>query len=187
MGDVSELLQTLYRGDRDGAAILTERRREYGPPLDLFEAAATGDAERVAACLDERPEDAQAWSVDGFTALHLAAFFAHPIAVELLLERGAPVNAASDNTQRVQPLHSAAASGDVTVVKLLLGAGADPNAVQRLGFTPLHAAAQNGSREMVEALLAAGASPARANDEGETPADLAARGGHDDIRDRLTG
>ncbi|HEX7222533.1 MAG TPA: ankyrin repeat domain-containing protein [Candidatus Limnocylindrales bacterium] len=67
----------------------------------------------------------------------------------------------------------------------LLGAGADPNARQRHGYTPLHAAAENGNEAMVERLLDAGADPAAATDDGRTPADLARAGGHDKLASRL--
>jgi cytohesin len=64
-------------------------------------------------------------------------------------------------------------------VKLLLEAGADPNAAQDGGFTPLHSAANNDDRESAEALLAAGADPGLKTDEGKTPAQLAGDGTRD--------
>ena len=45
--------------------------------------------------------------------------------------------AVARNDMRVQPLHSAAALGDVDAVRALLDAGADPNAEQQGGFRPL--------------------------------------------------
>jgi ankyrin repeat protein len=44
-------------------------------------------------------------------------------------------------------------------VKLLLDAGADPNAQQESGFTPLMAAEQHDDREIIDLLLQAGAAP----------------------------
>ncbi len=86
---------------------------------------------------------------------------------------------ARNESIRVTPLHSAAAGSHSGIVKLLLEAGADPNASQDGGFTPLHSAAQNDDRESVEALLAAGADPARPADDGRTAAELAG----DSVRD----
>ena len=175
---MSDLLQAVYRGD-DAArdAILRERA-----PSTVFEAAAVGSVERLDALLD----DPGAVAEDGFTPLHLAAFFRHPEAVRLLLSRGAPVNAVAANPMRVQPLHSAAAGGDPECVRLLVEAGADVDARQEGGFTPLHACAQNGDEAAVSALLAAGADPVLATDDGRTAADFARDAGHHAVVARLS-
>ena len=174
---MSDLLQAVYRGDdttRD--EILATRA-----PDTVFEAAAVGDTGRLAELLD----DPAATAGDGYTPLHLAAFFGHADAVRLLLDRGAPVGAVAENPMRVQPLHSAAAGGDTACVRLLVDAGADVNARQEGGFVPLHAAAQNGDAAAVELLLAAGADPSLPTDDGRTAADLAREAGHEAVVDRL--
>src|SRR4029077_2716935 len=102
---------------------------------------------------------ARAFAGDGFTALHLAAFFGKAESARLLLDAGAEVNAISDNEMRVEPLHSAAAGGHRDVCRVLLAAGADVDAVQRDSYAPLHAAAQLGDDELVELFLAGGAAP----------------------------
>ncbi len=130
------------------------------PALDVFDAAAVGRTHGLEALLDGEPGLATAWSADGFTALHLAAFFGQEDAAKILLERGAEPNVVARNaTIVVTPLHSAAAGAHSAIVKLLLAAGADPNARQPGGFTALDAAQQNGDDESAEALLAAGATP----------------------------
>ena len=58
----------------------------------------------------------------------------------------------------VQPLHSAAANGNVESCRLLLEAGADPNARQQGEFTPMDAAIQQGDDEMIALLERYGAS-----------------------------
>lgn len=175
---MSDLLAAVYRGD-DAArdAILAARR-----PSTVFEAAAVGDLD----ALRSYDADPGAVAEDGFTPLHLAAFFRHPEAVRVLLERGAPAGAVAANPMRVQPLHSAAAGGDAECVRLLLDAGADVDARQEGGFVALHAAAQNGDSAMVEMLLAAGADPSLATDDGRTAAGLARSAGHDAIVSRLS-
>ena len=175
---MSDLLQAVYRGD-DAARdeILAARA-----PETVFEAAAVGDTAR----LGELLADPAAVADDGFTPLHLAAFFRHPDAVRLLLDRGAPVDAVAGNPTKVRPLHSAAAGGDFDCVRLLVDAGADVNAAQQSGFVPLHAAAQNGDEAALEALLAAGADPSVATEDGRTAADLAREAGHDAVVARLT-
>lgn len=177
---VSPVLQALYEGRREDAEELARNHT-----LDAFEAAALGRTERLAELLDADPKAARAAGRDGFTALHLAAFFGHPEAVRLLLERGADVDAVAANAMAVHPLHAGAASARADVVALLLGAGADPNSTQQLGFTALHEAALNGRLEMVDALVAAGADPGQPDAEGRTAADHAERGGHDELARRL--
>jgi ankyrin repeat protein len=178
---VSELLQAVYRGDTEARdAILGERA-----PADVFEAAAVGDLDRLGALLEADASRAAAFAEDGFTALHLAAFFGHVEAVRLLLRHGAKLESVAENPMRVRPLHSAAASGDRAVVRLLVDAGADLDAKQEGGFTPLHAVAQNGDDEGVELLLEAGALPDPRTDDGRTPEDLALAAGHRMLAARL--
>jgi ankyrin repeat protein len=74
---------------------------------------------------------------------------------------------------------------DVAIVKMLLEAGADPNARQERGFVPLHDAAANGNSALVEVLLNHGALSDVRTDDGKTPADMAAERGHHEVADRL--
>lgn len=167
----SELLEALYRGDRDAleAALAAE------PELTIFEAAAVGRVERVHELLLLEGGFVDLWSPDGFTALHLAAFFGHQEIAAELLRRGADVNAVARNHLGVQPINSAAAGNHTEVVRVLLEHGADPNAREAAGFAPIHAAAQNGNDELYELLVARGADREAAADDGRTAADL--RGG----------
>jgi len=116
---------------------------------------------------------AKAYSNDGFTALHLATFFGQPEAAEELLCHGADMNAVATNPMKVAVINSAAASGRADLVKMVLRAGANPNARQMMGYTALHAAAARDSVEMVQALLDAGADPSLRSDDGQFPADKA--------------
>ncbi len=156
-----------------------------GDDLDVFEAAAVGRADLVRGALAEDSHAALSWTPDGFTALHLAAFFGTEEAIGALLEAGAELDAPSRNTMRVTPLHAAAASRHVAICRTLVERGADVNAVQRAGFTPLMAAAENGDGELVELLLAAGADATRRADDGRTAADLARAAGHAPLALRL--
>ena len=173
---LSPVLYALY----NGKSKLVEPLLEANPPLDVFAAAAAGRTRGLGELIDAERELVTSWSPDGFTALHLAAFFGQEDAAKLLLERGAEVNVVARNPSIVvTPLHSAAAGSHAGIVKLLLEHGADPNAAQDGGFTPLHSAAQNDDRESVEALLEAGADPALKTDDGKSPADLAGERTHD--------
>jgi ankyrin repeat protein len=165
--------------------MVTDALLAADPDLDIFEASALGYADRLAEHLDTDPAAARAWSADGFTPLHLAAFFGKAEVARRLLDAGADVNAVSQNAMRVEPLHSAAAGRHHEVCRALLIAGADVNAVQRDDYTPLHAAAQHGDDELVELFLSAGADPAARIADGSTPADLADTAGHPDVARRL--
>jgi ankyrin repeat protein len=156
MAELSPILQALYRGDRDEAERLHAEARE----LDVFDAAALGDVERLRTVLADDGDAVHAWSPDGFTALHYAAYFDGPGAARLLIEHGADLEAVSTNEEfapQARPLHSAVAAGRGDVVEVLLHAGADPNARQHGGFTPLMAAEQAGNLELAEVLIRHGA------------------------------
>ena len=155
------------------------------PALDLLEAAAVGDARRVAQWLEN--EDAvDRRSGDGFTALHYAAFFGWPEIASLLIAAGADVAAVAANPMAVQPLHSASAASHRAVAERLLAAGANPDARQQGGYVPLHAAAQNGDEALVDLLLGRGADPSLETDDGRSSADIARAAGHEELAGRLT-
>lgn len=181
---VSATMHALYHGRRD----IAEAIAAAGPELDLFEAAALGRVDRVRELLAANPGLATAHSADGFTALHFPAFFGIGDAATMsrvLIDGGADVNARSENSFSVLPIHSAAAGNHDEVVAVLVDGGADVNARQPGGWTPLHGAARNGSLATVERLLAAGADPAARNDDGRSALDLARTAGHDAIVARL--
>jgi len=79
----------------------------------------------------------------------------HRKVAELLLERGADVNAA--DTLFNTPLHLAALVDNQEVVKLLIERGADVNARNNRGWTPLHIAAYWNHPELAELLIEKGA------------------------------
>ena len=161
----SRLMEALYEGRTDEAEAIAEERED----LDVFEAAAMGDVERLRTLLDENVGLTVAWSEDGFPALHFAAFFGHPEAVKLLVERGANLEARSTNEQfalDAAPLHSAAAAGHLEACRALLDAGADVNAVQQGGYTALLDAAANKNQELVDFLVERGADREARLDDG---------------------
>jgi ankyrin repeat protein len=153
---MSDVLLAIYRGDRDEAERLPASRE-----LDVFEASALGHTERLREVLDADPSLSNAWADDGFQPLGLASFFGHAGASRVLVERGAEVNSPSRNQMKVMPLHSAVAAQDpearYEVAKLLLEAGADPNARQQDDYTPLMAADQHRDVRLRELLVAHGA------------------------------
>jgi ankyrin repeat protein len=178
---VSALLLARYRFDRE----TTDALLAADPELDVFEAAALGYVDRLRERLLDSADAVAAFSPDGFTALHLAAFFGKAEVARLLLEHGAGVDVYTRNPFANQPLHAAAAGRHMEVCRILIAAGADVNATQHGGFTPLHEAAQHGDVEMVELFLSAEADPSLTTDAGETAADTAAGAGHVDLARRL--
>ena len=170
---VSAALQARYHREPELEATI----RAVGPPPDVFEAAAFGDAVRLAELLDDDPAGATAYSGDGFTALHFAAFWGGVEVARLLLDRGAEVDAHGRGWMTGTALHSAASNRDADVVEVLLAAGADPGARQSGGWTPLHGAAHNGDARTAGLLLAAGADPSACNDDGRSVLELAEEGG----------
>jgi adenosylhomocysteine nucleosidase len=178
---VSALLLARYRFDR----AVSDALLEADPELDVFEAAALGYIDRLNERLMEDPARVAAYSADGFTALHLAAFFGKPEAARVLLQSGAMVDAYTRNDFANQPLHAAAAGRNIEVCRMLLAAGSEVDARQHGGFAPLHEAAQHGDVEMTELFLSAGADPGARADDGATPAEVAARAGHADLAGRI--
>jgi hypothetical protein len=118
--------------------------------------------------------------------LNGAAFHGHWQLCEFLLENGAPVRFA-DPTTGETPLHSALTNEDRLrydlVVRVLVRAGADPNAAtipgvptgafmrdaRTKGETALHRCALFGNAETVALLLAAGANREARDAFGDTP------------------
>jgi ankyrin repeat protein len=177
---MSDALRALYEGD-------VERARRLLPAdekLSVFEAAAFGRTDRLAAILTEDPGQARTLSEDGFTALHLAIFARQPQAARLLIDRGADVDALSTGPiARVPPLGTAAFVHSPPLARLLLDAGADVNRQGAGGFTALHSAAQSGDVELVKLLLERGADRGLRASDGKRATDYAQT---DDVRALLT-
>jgi ankyrin repeat protein len=165
---VSALLLSMYHRRPEARDALLAAGAEVGP----LEAAALGDVGRL---------DPNVRGGDGFTPLHLAAFFGGAEAVRALLAMGVDPDADADNTFRVHPIHSASAVRDHDSVRALLEAGANPNVRQQGGFTPLHTAAHHDDLDLARQLLKHGADPNLEADDGKTPLDMAPSGAMRDL------
>jgi uncharacterized protein len=148
------LMAALYRGHHHIVSALLEA----GAAVDLFAAAALGRMGDLTRALSA-PAVVRSYAYDGWTPLHLAAFFGRLDAATRLLDAGADVNAVSHNSLHNTPLHAATAGGHGDVALRLLDRGADVRVADAGGHTPLHIAAENGLLEVVKALLDRGADP----------------------------
>lgn len=182
---VSAILLAAYHDRPEIVEVLLSRN----PELDIFEAAAAGQAERVGALTEKDRTLVNAISSDGFSPLHLAAFFGHPEVVSLLIDRGADVNRVSGNPMRVVPLHSALAHRHADAVfrtaELLLSRGAEVNIEQVGGWTPLHQAVTHRLTDLVKLLLTYGADPEVKAQNGKTPIEMALQSGDRELLNLL--
>lgn len=163
-----------YSRQNEIAQMLLDR----GVELDICAAAMAGNEERITTLLADRRTLAAEYSHDGWTPLHLAAFFGNNGCAKALIENGADVHARSRNAMNNTPLHAAAAGRHLDVIETLLEHGANVNARQNGGWTPLHSAAQNGDVDIAKLLLERGADRWSAADNQQTPFDLALTQGH---------
>jgi len=115
--------------------------------------------------------------------LHLAAEQGQTALVELLLGKGADVNARQ--IQGWTPLGLAAQNGHLETVKILLDKGADVNSKSKSGLTPLHTAVSKGHRNVVELLLSKGAEVNSKSNNGRTPLHTAAYQNQQEIAELL--
>src|SRR2546427_9968681 len=100
MSESSASLAEMYEGNTDALAALLAAR----PELDVFEAAAVGDAARIRQLVRARPPLVEAVRGDGWTALHLAAYFGQGEAGGRLLAPGADPRAPPRNRPANTPL-----------------------------------------------------------------------------------
>jgi ankyrin repeat protein len=176
------LMAALYRGHMN----IVEALLEAGAPLDVFAAAALGKVDEIDRILGESPASVNAFAYDGWTPLHLAAFFGRHDMADRLLQAGADMSAESRNSIRNTPLHAALAGNHPDIALLLIERGAPVGARDAGGHTPLHIAAENGSVDAVKALLARGADPHGVDGEEKTPLARAAARNHAAVIDAIT-
>jgi ankyrin repeat protein len=134
------LMRAAYRGGDVFEAV-----RAANPPLEPFDRIMVGESDGLPA-----PD---AWTPDGFTPLHIAAFAHNVAATRELLKAGANPNVyATASFARVTPLGTCAFAGANDVARLLLEHGADPTLAEDDRLTPLDAAVANGNVELAELL-----------------------------------
>ncbi|XP_057982000.1 uncharacterized protein LOC131167277 [Malania oleifera] len=156
---------------------LIEAESDAPPHLRaLADAAQLGNVDAFRLALDSL-NDIDEPVEDGDTALHLACLYGKLPCVQLLLERGACLEAKDEDG--AIPLHDACAGGYIDIVRLLLSSANTTESIKRMletgdveGDTPLHHAARGEHADVIRLLLASGASPSMRNNYGQTPSEL---------------
>ncbi len=149
------LLLALYYRRTD----CVHRLLDAGAELDFHLACALDRSEEVTRFLDADPTLVSRHTPDGWTGLHLAAFFGGADAARLLLSRGADPTLRSSNQMANLPIHSAAASRQANIVEMLLAAGSPVDDKQHGGYNAMDSAVQNSDQATIDVLVRHGAKP----------------------------
>lgn len=154
-------------------ALLYTLTESSEPPISFNEAAAVGDIDLVRNLIVNGVDINGREDSFRKTALHRAAISGHKDVVELLLAKGADIDAGKFDIGT--PLLYAVEKGHKEIAELLIAHGADVNVKRGAGDTPLHSAVRAGHKDIVELLIANGADINAKNNDGQTPLDIAVR------------
>ncbi|XP_076451704.1 E3 ubiquitin-protein ligase MIB1-like [Babylonia areolata] len=162
-----------------------------------------GDVAKVRQLLGREPKLVEA-AEQSVTALHIAANLGHVHIVQLLVEKGAPINLRDKNGETPLTVgmkhdavaeylikkgadvtvannngqtasHKAALYGHAHILRLLIAKGADVNAMDKAGDTPLHDAISKSRTTAAEVLIGCSDTDVRRkNKKGFTPLQFAA-------------
>ncbi|XP_055224864.1 ankyrin repeat domain-containing protein 27 isoform X2 [Gorilla gorilla gorilla] len=122
----------------------------------------------------------------GHTPLHVAALCGQASLIDLLVSKGAMVNAT--DYHGATPLHLACQKGYQSVTLLLLHYKASAEVQDNNGNTPLHLACTYGHEDCVKALVYYDVESCRldiGNEKGDTPLHIAARWGYQGVIETL--
>ncbi|XP_066301845.1 protein fem-1 homolog CG6966-like [Branchiostoma lanceolatum] len=155
--DLFDLAKTAYRPGYAARVAEEVERRQLDMNLTL---PSTGMSLFLCACLSgshalvrklvKKGADMKVRSAAGDSALYLAVYgctSSHQTdlsLVRILIDAGCDVNAANDRGNT--PLHQAAMSGNIPLIKLLLKHGADPYVANSANILPIDCATNTGQR-----------------------------------------
>ncbi|MEO8114431.1 MAG: ankyrin repeat domain-containing protein [Phenylobacterium sp.] len=167
----------------DNAAFAVLARRVIDP--NPFEAVLLHDLKRVRAALARDPGLVKAAAANGWTLLHFAAYAGADDIADLLIAKGARLDARAMGAFGVTPVQSALLVRRNALADHLLAVGADPWVRFSEGSSLLHEAGLLGDVEMVEMLGRRGANPMARRDDGKTPRDIATARNHPEAAGKL--
>ena len=177
----TEAIRSLFRHK----AKLNARNKDDESPLSL--ASSHGRLEAVVLLLDRLPDLVNKPVALKRTGLHVAAIHGHGHIAQLLLDKGAGINAKDENLRT--PLHLAADQGKADIVRLLLRSRArvEVDAQDQSKSTPLHLASAGGQLEVVRLLVEVGRAIVNHPDaDGWTALHMAAYNGYIQVVHLLT-
>lgn len=145
----------------------------------LFRALKAGFRGTIVSLLEKHPEMIEERNQIMQTPLGWAAEKGDDWSVELLIGKGANLEAKSNNGQT--PLSRAVTYAPLSTVNILLQKGADIESQSYNGQTPLSWAAMYGKADLVKKLLAKGANIDTRSRNGHTPLDWAVEKGQDRV------
>lgn len=149
----------------------------------LFDAARLGRLDVLPALL-QAGADIAALDAKGHSPLILASYHGHEAATKLLLDQGAPVDQA-DAARGNTALMGVAFKGYLGMIDILLGAGAEPDAINHAGQTALMMAALFGHEAIVDRLIERGCDPQRKDAAGNSAVSVALGQGNEAMVARL--
>lgn len=176
--DISELLAVAIRAGNVPRVLDLLPQQTTPVGFSLLEAACCGQRDVLELLIDAAGVMPLTSTADalGRTPLHLAAANGDYGAAQLLIARGADVNA--HTVDNVTAVGYAAASGHRGLIQLLLDAGGDAGTRSVDGATPMLMAAEAGHCHCVEVFVQKGADVNAADASGTTPLLAALAGGH---------
>ena len=151
--------------------------KKHGAELDVYSAVAIGDFDSLSELLEVDQTTANAYSIGGYPAMHMAIQMNYPKAVKLLLDAGCDIEiknkSKSTGYEGETPLSCVAFWGHDKIAEMLIKAGAKVNVQAERNITPLHRAVRLGNVGIAKLLLKNGAHKHAKDNEGKTPLEWA--------------
>jgi len=152
--EMTPLQFAAVHGHKDVVDLLVAR----GAKIDIFVASALGDTKQLADFLAHDPNLVNAVRAN-FTPLHWAAYCGHADVAEMLIVKGANVNAVVGATGGAAPLYWAVKYNHVHLARLLFAKGANLDGNEKLRSERLGYSIHLGHKDMAELLISKGADP----------------------------